>query len=223
MRQKNSMDTAIRAGDAPFAKLSTPTESSPVRDPRRLIVRLSIVVTVLVVALPILVYFLYPYWNAATSVRTFEIERHLYSPMTMNPYGSFVIRSEKELAQAIADLKASIKPIVDNQQDEDSWVARCKEFEEKIRAAKPDFEKESVIILLTIGYSSSTDVGLSVPKLNQGRLSYNIWKRSSSQHVRDSVNRGFVVIVQNDQVSEIEVWERGAQKEILQVAGRLRP
>jgi hypothetical protein len=223
MFQKDSMDSAIRAGDAPLAKSSPPTRSPPARDPRRLIVRLSTVGAVLVVVLSILVYFLYPYWNAARSVRTFEIERNLYSRMTMNPYGSFVIRSDEDLAQAIADLKVSIKPIVDHQQDEDSWLARCKEFEEKIRAARPNFEKESAIILLTSGYSSSTDVGLSMPKLDQGRLSYNIWDRSPSQIVRDSVHRGFVVIVQNDQVSEVEVWERGQQKEILRVAGRLRP
>jgi hypothetical protein len=175
---------------------------------------------VLAVALSTLGFVLFPYWEAANNVRHFEVERGLFSLMTMNPYRSLVIRSDKELKQTIDDLKTSIKPLVIYKQDEDCWLGRCRAFGESIRQRRPDFEKESLVLILTSGYSSSTDVGLSMPHLRQGRLVCNIWISSPPQCLRDWVQRGFVLIVQNDMVAEVEVCVRGKQKEILQVARR---
>src|SRR5262249_54714140 len=139
MAQQIPTDTAIRAGDPPLPKSPVLQQLTPQHMARRMVIGLCLLAAGAIVLLSLLVFFLLPYWHAATSVRSFEIEPALFSPTTMKPYGSFVIRSEKELRQAIANLQASIRPLVEDKQDENSWLQRCKAFEEQIRAAKPNF------------------------------------------------------------------------------------
>jgi hypothetical protein len=175
---------------------------------------------ILVIPIVCLGFMVFPYWHAANNVRQVDVEHGLFSPRMMNEYGSRVIRSEQELNRTLDALKAAIKQHTQDKFDEAVWVSRCERVGESIRAGKPNYAKESVILILTSGSSSSTDVALSRPHLWQGRLTCNVWKHTPSQVLADHVHRTFVLIVQNDAVAEVAIWERGKQKELLDMERR---
>jgi hypothetical protein len=168
------------------------------RQLRYLIIALGLLVTACTVAAGV---FAYPYWQASKSIRQFEVERDLFTPYTLKPYRSLVIRSEKELQHVIAGLKDEMKERIGCKADEDHEFGRCREFEDSVRASQVDFDKESLIVILSSGYSGSIKVGLSPPHLQRGRLECNSWSRSPSKCTRDWVHYAFALVVPNDKVS----------------------
>jgi hypothetical protein len=155
-------------------------------------------------------FWAYPYWAAYRVTRVTQIDHSIFTPSRLKPYRSLWIRSEQEFRELVDG-------IVGLREDpEGYWREQCDRFEQNVRSLKPDFETESVVLVPTDGHSSDTRVGLSRPYLLFGRLVCSITVEPPyGAHLTDIRWRCFAIVVRNDSVREVEVWNNGVRRDLL--------